>query len=856
MFFKFSGMKMIIKCPKCGGELKIKNKRKISDKSQLIQFYCEHCNIYYEIIYRTVDEKEDKKSDELEKYFEHRNKITIEQIKKNKIWRYIETLEPLLDSTYFVYYKEFMARKPKIGHKITIEALNELGIRSQYAKKLVGKFNERGIFTLYEYQEKAFKKILEKKNVIIVAPTGTGKTEAFAIPSFERAKEIKESGRKGPIVLLIYPTKALAKDQLKKLKNYAAIFDLKIKILDGDTPKIERFQIIKQPPEILLTNFDMINYHLAKQTSLGRLFSNACIIIMDEVHQYSGAFGTHVHYILKRLRRLIEAKNRKLQIILASATIQNPKEFATKLVDDVVDIVEEKGRKTPLHIIFVYSRYPVYASMIKMLNLMLSKKSKILLFSNSRKTAELMYYFLKKRINLNGQLMGRVAIHRAGLSKEYRHMIEEKFRDGEILAIISTPTLELGIDIGDLDYVISEITPIDRFIQRSGRSGRRGAPGIALLLLRSNDPISEYYAQYPGDYFEDISPRVIEPLNPYIAKRHLYVFISEKPATLDEIKRYGIPLEFLDELLKEGAVVKVGNKIFADSKAFKKYFPANIRGASKNVKVFLDSKIIDERDVVLAIRELHPGAIYINRGRKFIVKNLDLKNLKAELDPISKDLEYFHTVPLYEYSAVPLEIPAKRKILGTTIFYVPLEMEATVYGYVLYKDGVDKPAKEVELDEPIRYSYKTYGIVFKAPPVDSDDEEAIRGAYHALEHVLIEGTNMITGGGSEDLGGISFGTTGIIVIYDGTPGGNGISSLLFERFEKAVIRALKILETCKCPKKVICNKCVYSFRCGNNNQPLNQEGALMLLRRMVAQENTPESEDALDLLKVLSRGIV
>ncbi len=850
---------MVIKCPKCGGPVKLFNIQPVGNDEIHLIFLCEKCGAYYEIRVRREKVHEiapmaiSAESD-IKELLEKR--ITPNEIPPDTPYPIKKVVSLKTRAFIPIFLERIFDQPPRTGQEISPNYLKSLGIPDPYATRLAEFWRERGITRLYKFQEEAFKTILSGRHTAIIAPTGTGKTEAFAIPSFVRAIHLKHQRAENPIILIIYPTKALARDQLTKLFKYGEIFGLQVAVLDGDTPLSKRRRILARPPEILLTNFDMIHYHLAKRTKLGYLFRRCRIVIIDELHEYYGAFGTHVHYILKRLRRLAEKEKKKIQVVMSSATIQNPEEFCSLLIDDRVTIVSEKGRKTPLFVLFLYSLDQIHRTAAEILSTAIKERIKSLAFFNTRRSAEFTLYILNRIARREKNIFNKFDLHRAGLPRETRIQIEKDFREGRKYVLIATPTLELGIDIGDIDLVLSEITPVNNFIQRSGRTGRRGRPGSAILLLRNDDPISEYYARCPRDYFEDVSVRYIEPRNPYIASKHVYLAAFEEPLDEEEIVIYNIPREIINDLEREGAVIKIGTKYFANGALFNKYFARNIRGSDKIVRVFYNGRVIDEREAIIAVRELHPGAVYVNRGVKYIVKRLDLNLLKAEVEKAGPDYDDLYTRPLYTYSAVPLGEFTIRETMGTILFHGRMKVTAIVDGYLVFREGQKTPIAEYSLETPVIYEYETYGLVFRAPKLPFTDKELIDGSYHALEHILIEGTSIVTGGGSEDLGGISFGSTGVIVIYEATLGGNGVSRLLFNRFEKAVEKAYKILKYCKCPSNAICNKCVYSYRCGNNNRPLYQPGALMALEKMLKGEKVEDADKALEILLAIEKGIV
>ena len=824
--------------------------RRLSLQRGKLFFYCPKCMITYEIEIELEDAKDFEifTQDDLEKMRLLPEDLPDHSPKPLKIIAGIKSRGFIP-----IYYRLLRASAPKAGREITAEYLEFLGIPNDVSKRLADFLRRRGIIKFYEFQEKAIKLGIDGKNLVIVAPTGMGKTEAFLIPALSRV--IKENFVSPPHVILVYPTKALARDQALKIGEYCRVFGLRLGVIDGDTPSHERKKILSNPPEILLTNFDMMHYHLAKRTPIGNLFLRVKILVIDELHEYFGAFGTHVHYIIKRLKR--RNAYGRIQFLMASATIRNPAEFASKFVEEDIIVISEIGRKTPLHVLFVYSIEPIQRTSAILAKEMIKNKIKTLIFFNTRKSAELSLHILMKIARIESEIRDLFDLHRAGLPKELRAKIEDEFRRGKKLVLFATPTLELGIDIGDVDLVISEITPIDRFIQRSGRAGRRDRPGSAILLLRDDDPISDFYAKNPKEYFGDISLKYIEKRNPYIAKRHIYLAAYEKPIVEEELKSGLFDREIVNELLSEGALIKVGDKFFANGSLFNNYFSRNIRGAEKNIRVIFRGKRIDERELHIAVRELYPGAIYLNRGVKYISKRLDINKLIAEVELAPREFQDLYTKPIYTSRAVFVGKVEERDVFGTKLYFGKMRMHEIIEGYVVYQEGSKKPIAEYPLEKPIHYQYETFGMAFKSPPANFGDPDKDGGAYHALEHVLIEGTNAITGGGSEDLGGISFYPIGIIVIHDATPGGNGVSRILYEKFERAVERALDILKSCRCPgDPEFCNKCVYSYRCGNNNRPLYQMGAMKLLERLLLGEPVPDADKTPEILTIIEKGIV
>lgn len=839
-------------CPKCGSGLEIEITRLSKNTIRLLMI-CPKCGYFREIIAR--EKKPTEPPSEIKTGLPIKPLESVPSDAPLGIKHIINLCRESSSATFIpVFYSDLHQDPPDFGCDVSVKSLVNLGFTYAFSEKISRLLEDRNISRLYKFQEEAIRLILKGEDVVIVAQTAMGKTEAFLLPALQIATHADTY----PAVLAIYPTKALARDQLLKFMYYAKPLGLTVRVIDGDTPWRERRKIIENPPHLLITNFDMIHYWLpryrSRHGSIVRLFTSARLLIIDEVHVYNGAFGTNIHYILKRLSRLIEEKGRKLQLVLSSATIANPKEFAECLTERKIKTIIGKGRRSKLSVLFIYSYDPPFKTSARLLAELVKSHIKTLAFFNTRSSAELAYNVIRR--SRDPHIVGKIELHRAGIPARTRVLIEQKFKRNLILGMLSTPTLELGIDIGNVSTVITTLTPVDRFIQRSGRAGRREKPGSAILILRADDPISEYYAMNPEEYFRDVSGRYLEPRNRFIAQRHVYLMAYEKSLKKHEIEKYSIPTEIIEELEKERALFRTLDGWVANGTVFHKYFSRNIRGIDIQIEVYYGNKKIDEREIIIALKELYPGAIYLNRGTKYIVKKLDLNKRIAILEKAPQDYQYFYTRPLYSHSAAPIGELESKNICGTIIFHGPLRMTMTVWGYAVFREGEKKTIIQRKLSQPIQYQYPTYGLFFRAPAYFSQTEEEIAGAYHATEHILIDGTYRISGGSEYDLGGISYGTSGIIVIHDALPGGNGVSLLLFERFRDAVIKSHEILTSNPCMNKEPLNKCVFSYHCGNNNQPLNQKGAREILEKMMKEEKAPNPEKAPQLLELFEKGIV
>jgi DEAD/DEAH box helicase domain-containing protein len=754
-----------------------------------------------------------------------------------------DALRPLIESgkDYLVSYRYNTATDAEYGC-----GTDELKIPSRLKTLL----HDRGITRLYKFQEQAFKEIQDGKDVVLAAPTGQGKTEAFVLPIVTKllATTQEAFGNAAIRALLVYPTKALARDQFDKLEQMCAASNLSLGVFDGDVPANQREKLYASPPDILLTNPDVLHYHLGwDQSRLVPLLHSVKYVVLDEIHLYTGSMGANVYYILKRL----EMESGKLQVIGASATISNPVEFAAQLFDRPVALIESTSRRRgPFHFFMYYpaarSKYSMIVNLVQMLQ---RGQYKTLVFGNTHSEAELLNLLLR-------DAGVKSEIHRAGLSKTHRTRVETDFKSGQLPVLVSTPTLELGIDIGDLDSVVSMIVSITRLTQRIGRAGRKGQESVAILALRENDPISSYYRLKPEKYFTDIDSAYMEPENEVVGRYQLMAAARSGKMNASQFPRQR---KIIDSLIAEGILKELtdGQIKMADANRVRRELSSyNVRGIGDTIEIKSGEKTLGERSMPMAAQELHPGAIYLHGGKNY--QSVEFKHVRpigrATVAPL-QDRSYY-TRPLYMTMPKIMETHEERHMLGLSALYCTLEMTQTVWGFIKKETLSGRVVSKAELPQPLDYRYPTRGFVFSVPEpkhaIDDythgkfdalggpkmDPVELYGGTFHAVEHVIIESSDMLTGGGTREIGGVSMGDSGIIFVYDGSPGGNGASKLLFGRLEEAFHRAETILANCDCKTIDGCPLCTYSYQCGNNNRPLFKLGALESIRQVLNRAET------------------
>lgn len=706
-------------------------------------------------------------------------------------------LKPLFDTKdEIIFYQIFEPYKPLPD--IPLEDV-KLPVMLQKALK------DREITHIYQFQKEAFERIREKENIVIAAPTGFGKTEAFIIPLME----VIAPGGRG---IVVYPTKALARDQENKIKNYASTIGLNAVRFDGDSDQQERRAVFGGNADIILSNPDMVDYHLRNNPSFRRIVASLKFMVVDELHSYDGLFASNMHYLVKRLSRFSD-----FQMACASATIANAKEFAEELFEREFAHVHGEHRKGVLNFLMRYTP-SVYGAIKDVVKSLPDKKA--LVFGNSYKSVETIGWVLSREDI-------RARVHKSGLPRNLREKVEKDFREGRVKVVVSTPTLELGVDIGDVDVVVSELVNYSQFLQRVGRAGRKGQESVGVVLLRDHDSISTYYKSNPEEYFNNENYGYVEKMNEEAMKFQLLSMCTEKPLERSEVKpEWTGTLEWLNKVGLIGpegeGKGEWGNGYIAseEAKGFLKNF--SMRGIGESVKMIANGKKVGDRVLPIALKELFPGSIIIHNGRRYQSLELDLERKEARLEEHKYGSEI--TDPLY--TSLPLIKRVEKE--GNSAAYCSLDITMQVYGYII-RDMFTREKKSVKYIEPVSYTFPTKGFLFSAPfPEPQDYEDFYAGSFHAVEHVLIESSDALTGGGSGQIGGIST-PEGDIFIYDATIGGSGLSKLLFERLEKGFKVSHEVLRSCDCSRVDGCPKCTFSYQCGNNNQPLNRMGAMNVL---------------------------
>jgi DEAD/DEAH box helicase domain-containing protein len=705
-----------------------------------------------------------------------------------------------------VYSKSFAPKPPGFALKV-----DELPVAERFKSALKSK----GLSNIYDFQLEAFQKITHLKNTVIVSGTGTGKTEAWLLPILTL---LGEQDRFGCIV--VYPTKALSRDQLERIKSLSEAVNLSVETYDGDTPQQLREQVYSDPPNILLTNPDMLNL-TSRNPRFKRFLRETKFLVLDDFHVYQGIFGANVAHILWRIKRLVQSE---VVFVGSSATTANPQIFGKKLFGVVPElVVSNSSVAEQLHLLVEIGQRSKRSAAARLLEELVNMGRRPILFVDSHFNAELIYRGLVGRLGM------KVALHRAGLSRSHRERVESGLRNGNICCVVSTPSLELGVDIGGLDTVImyGVSSSLTRYIQRAGRAGRRGQRSLVIQLLGS-DPISQYYSLNPTEYIErPLDPLFMDPENSEVMSYHLLAASIEKPVSILELSDTYRPI--LRTLVAQGLIKGFGGYYKCTTAGYRYLSEREgIRGSSEAVKI-RDEKgnIIGQRSLPIAITELHPNAIYSQAGTIYSVKKLDLTKKLALVTEIESNLLY--TKSINSMTPRSFKSGISTAVGGIKLEHGEVEMNIAVTGY-LVKDLDDRLLAERSLDEKIVYTFRTKAIKFTLPQKKEWDLMDNGEGFHALEHSVISAGSITMGASETDMGGVST-PYGEIYIYDGQAGGTGATRELLDRFAETLRVAYTILSKCNCQNG--CPKCVYSVYCGNNNKFLSRSRACILLNEWI-----------------------
>ncbi len=768
-----------------------------------------------------------------------------------------------------VYEHTFPAEAPRYA----AEPLSEL-VSSRRLRDAIG----GTIDHLYEFQADAISKIRAGANVVVTASTASGKTMAFLIPVMDEILRRGSRRKKAVSALFLYPTKALAADQIANIGGIAESCGVSAKQLDGSKRDPGyRAALLADPPDILATNFDFVSYHLARSerspasAQFCSMIRSLRFIVVDEAHQYTGFFGANVAWIIRRIARL----NPGVQLVASSATIDDPVAFCSRLFSADVEQVAGSGNRGPmtLQLVRTESERKIMTDLTRMFAL---DSRQTLAFARSRKEAEV--------IGIDGSDKSlEIHVHRSGITDERRGIIESGLRSGEIRAVACTPTLEVGINLGKLDAVVSSYAPHPRLLQRIGRAGRKGQASNAVMVLDELGAIPGYYAHHPKEYLADGEGHAPGLENPTVDERQLVLMTLDRPIEPGEVPAGHKGTA--KALARDGLLEAGGDGSYRCTEqgweAVKDY---SIRDIGSSVTLYDATgggrrTRIGSVEIPLAYYWLHPGALYFHDRRTYrsvslnkgpypsaVLRRVNVKNV---------------TTPVVYKSARMERLIESRTSRGSApSAYGRVRVYHTISGY--YEKSrfaaMDKAVMH-EARAKLKFDYATTGAAFRIAeprPEDSNGgggssggngadgadgapkapDRSLRGervplaadlsivdtlgdddaAVHGAKHLLAHAATMITGASPGDIAGMIDPVQGIVMLYDNSMnGGNGFSKAIFDRQKAIIKRASVLVKQCPCRYVEGCPRCTQWEGCSHFNRHLDKKGAAKILRACMAR---------------------
>ncbi len=699
---------------------------------------------------------------------------------------------------------------------------------------LIDALQKRNIHKLYLHQYLAYEYVRNKKNVLLTTTTASGKTLGYILPVIQHKIENPNSR-----ILLLYPTKALSRDQENWIQGLCNDLHLRIGIYtyDGDTTTSIRKKI-RESGDFIITNPDMLHSGILPQhTSWIQLFENLDFIIIDEVHTYKGIFGSHFANVLRRTFRILSFYNKNAQIIAASATIGNPKEFIEKLTEKEFEIISEDGSEKREKYYFFYNpprvienrnehiftkieenldiknyiRVSPLKEAIRIAEIFIKNQISTIIFCRSRKQVELLTNYLKEKCeNYKNQIQS----YRSGYLPEERRQIEKDLRAKKIIAVITTNALELGIDIGSLEVSISVGYPgsIHSFFQQSGRAGRKSEISLSILIASQNY-LDQYIIKHP-EYIIYNNPENIRinPNNLWIISEHLKCSLVEKPFFhLEKFGKYPYIKELLDFFVQNNLVKKREDYFYWCGESF----PANaisLRSGPKKNFVILDiteptnKKVIGEMDYFSAPLYLHPHAIYLHQSETYFVEELLWDEQIAKVKLINTDYyteaeEKIFIKPLYT------ELMNKNDYLAIYQGEISILSTPSIFKKIKFNTHENIGWGEIHLPE-IEMHTQSFWILFNE---SFFQHKSIGILLASIAYSISSIATIIAMCDKNDIRFIPevkdpYFEKPCIYVYDNFPGGLDISYFIYKNIETVIEESINNIQNCDCEKG--CPACI------------------------------------------------
>lgn len=705
--------------------------------------------------------------------------------------------------------------------------------------------------------------------MVVATGTASGKSLAYLAPVLSALADGAEAPNgRGATALYLAPTKALAADQRRAVRELAAPLGNAIRpaVYDGDTPVEER-EWVRQYANYVLTNPDMLHRGILPAHPRWSSFLRALrYVVIDECHTYRGVFGSHVAQVLRRLRRLCARYGSDPVFLLASATASDPAKAASRLTGvRVIEITDDASPRG--EVVFALWEPPLLtelrgekgapvrrtatAETADLLTDLVVQGVRTVAFVRSRRGAELISVIARERLaEVDRSLVRRVAAYRGGYLPEERRALERALHSGELLGLAATTALELGVDVSGLDAVLITGYPGTRasLWQQAGRAGRSGQGALAVLIAR-DDPLDTYLVHHPEALFrQPVEATVLDPDNPYVLAPHLCAAAAELPLTEADLELFGPATHELIPQLEAAKLLRRRATAWHWTRRERASDLTDIRGGGGRPVQIVEAstgRLLGTVDESAAHTAVHEGAVHLHQGRTYLVKRLDLEDAAAlveEADPP------FSTTARDTTSISVLETESEIPWGKARLCYGSVEVTNQVVSYLRRKLITGEVLGEAKLDLPPR-TLRTRAVWWTVTEDQLDEArinpEILGGALHAAEHASIGLLPLFATCDRWDIGGVSVPLhpdtlLPTVFVYDGHPGGAGFSERAFHTARAWLTATRDAIAACEC--EAGCPSCIQSPKCGNGNDPLHKRGAIRLLTRLLSE--APQAQQA------------
>lgn len=725
-----------------------------------------------------------------------------------------------------------------IGKKNLAEILAELKLNEQYNQNIVSfrtleekpakeanfpedlhpvlreALQKKGIEKLYSHQKTAYEAVMAGRSIVAVTPTASGKTLCYNLPVLQTILHKSESR-----ALYIFPTKALAQDQKSEINEIIQATGMNINsyTYDGDTPSNIR-QKVRKAGHVVITNPDMLHSAiLPHHTKWVSLFENLKFVVIDELHTYRGVFGSHVANVIRRLKRICQYYGSRPVFICTSATIANPVEHAEALTEEKMCLVANNGAPSGRKHFLFYNppvvnkplniRRSATLEVRKLAGEFLKNKIQTIVFARSRVRVEIILTYLKKLVNNELGKTKSIMGYRGGYLPAERRNIEKGLRSGQIIGVVSTNALELGVDIGQLQVSIMTGYPgtISSAWQQAGRAGRRQGEAVVIMVAGSN-PLDQYIIQNP-DYFFNKSPETarINPDNLLILIDHLKCAAYELPFKVGEQFGHVGTEELLDYLTEERVLSRNGDKWYWMNDSFPAH-NISLRSASQENVVIIDQtnvakvKVIGEMDCFSAMTLLHDEAIYLHQGIQYQVEKLDWEEKKAFVREVAVD---YYTDAHLAVQLKVLEVDKLKRRKASEVGYgdVSVRAMATIFKKIKFETHDNIGSGPIHLPEEELHTNAAWLSLDQSLADMGDDrlEQGLIGAAHALNYIA----PLFVLADQQDLHVVpqvkaDHNEKPTIFFYDRYPGGIGLSEQVFGDIDQVLEATKNMIKNCEC----------------------------------------------------------